>query len=76
MVVRDRQGHAVGDLKQEDFQVFDNDKPRVISGFTIEKRGVTVVNAVAGRARGASRRPRPLQAAQDYMRSAGYRLPL
>jgi len=31
----------VGNLKQEDFQVFDNDKPQVISGFTIQTRANT-----------------------------------
>jgi VWFA-related protein len=38
VLVRDAQGHVVGDLKQEDFQLFDQDKPQVISGFTIERR--------------------------------------
>jgi VWFA-related protein len=38
VVVRDRNGRVVSDLKQEDFHVFDNDKPRSLSAFMIEKR--------------------------------------
>jgi VWFA-related protein len=38
VVVRDKQGHAVPDLKQEDFQVFNNGKAQAISRFTVEKR--------------------------------------
>lgn len=44
VVVLDKQGRAVGDLKQEDFQVFDDDKPRPISGFAVEKRGAAQAN--------------------------------
>jgi len=38
VVVRDLQGHSVRDLKKSDFQVFDNDRPRTVSAFTIEER--------------------------------------
>src|SRR5580704_10133145 len=38
-VVRDSQGHAVGALHQEDFQVFDKGKPQVITQFDVERPG-------------------------------------
>ncbi len=41
VVVRDAEGRAVGGLRQQDFQLFDQDKPQVISGFTIQGRTVT-----------------------------------
>src|SRR5579862_1142669 len=37
VVARDAQGHAVGNLQKEDFQLFDKGKLQVISKFSIEK---------------------------------------
>jgi VWFA-related protein len=38
VVVRDSQGHVVGNLNKQDFKVFDNNKERSISGFSIQQR--------------------------------------
>jgi VWFA-related protein len=43
VVVRDRNGHAVGNLTKEDFRLLDNGKPQVIAKFSIEKPGAPVV---------------------------------
>jgi len=37
VVVRDRQGKAVGTLQKEDFQLFDKGKPQVIAKFSVER---------------------------------------
>ena len=39
VVVRDKQGRAVGGLQQEDFQLFDKNKPQIITKFSVEKAG-------------------------------------
>jgi VWFA-related protein len=39
--VRDAKGHAIGNLSRDDFELFDNGKPQVISRFTIEKTDAT-----------------------------------
>ncbi len=39
VVVRDKQGRSVSDLKKDDFQLFDNNKPRAISAFMVEQNG-------------------------------------
>jgi VWFA-related protein len=36
VIVRDSQGKAVGNLRREDFQLFEDGKPQVISNFTVE----------------------------------------
>jgi len=55
VVVRDRQGRAVGNLKQEDFQLFDKGKPQYIARFSMEKAAGRVNQA--GNAAPAAKEP-------------------
>jgi VWFA-related protein len=45
VVVRDAKGKAIGTLQKEDFQLFDKGKPQVISKFSVEKAGESVIPA-------------------------------
>lgn len=40
VVVRDASGHTIGNLRKEDFAIFDNGKPQVVSNFDVEHVGV------------------------------------
>jgi VWFA-related protein len=45
VVVRDKQGRTVSDLKKEDFQLYDNNKPGRITSFTAERRRAAELSA-------------------------------
>ena len=45
VVVRDRKGQVIGNLHKEDFRLFDNGKPQVISRFSVESPGTQLATA-------------------------------
>ncbi|WP_348268402.1 VWA domain-containing protein [Edaphobacter paludis] len=67
VVVRDKQGHSVGDLKREDFQVFDNGKPHPLSAFMVEER-VGAESRPASNSENGTLSPTPSQSSTVYPR--------
>ena len=53
----------MSDLKKDDFQLFDNNKPGRITSFTIERRGATEVSAASSDS--ATQPPAPAHAAEQ-----------
>ena len=49
VVVRDARGRAVGNLRKEDFQVFDKEKLQTVSAFAVEIRGATERSTESGK---------------------------
>jgi VWFA-related protein len=69
VVVRDSQGNFVTNLKKEDFQLFDNRKPQVISSFSVETPDSRAVEEAAGSSEGntASIAPKTVALPQRYV---------
>jgi VWFA-related protein len=47
VVVRDKKGNAIATLHQEDFQLFDNGKPQVISSFSVETLAAKAIPTIS-----------------------------
>ena len=81
VVVRDSKGHAIGNLNVEDFQLFDNGKPQMISKFSIEtlapepdtsackKQPLRDIRAPHTRRRQSRRHPQPFRRLPSSTRS-------
>jgi VWFA-related protein len=71
VVVRDAEGHPVGNLRQEDFQLFDNRKPRPITRFTVE-RSASHATEATGISPSDGARPQSASVATTTERSLAY----
>jgi VWFA-related protein len=60
VVVRDSHGNAIGNLHQEDFELFDNRKPQVIKHFAMEQPGSRAATVQQTRANPEESSPAPL----------------
>lgn len=67
VVVRDAQGHAVTNLQKDDFRLLDNNKPQVITHFSIEKTSEAAAGPSSGLAPSAAQ---PGSAAQPASAAA------
>jgi len=70
VVVRDSQGHPVGNLRREDFLLLDNRKPRAITRFTVEQSASEPADTAADGSSTGSRVPSSAPAATE--RSIAY----
>ncbi len=67
VVAHDREGHAVGTLKQEDFELFDKGKLQVITKFSIEKSESSTTTGVQTNAASGSKQPGKPGAAESVL---------
>ena len=51
VVVRDGTGHAVADLKKDDFQLFDSRKPQIVTHFSVERPAAPIQPTPASKSR-------------------------